>query len=112
MCPVKKILIIILSLLILSSPALANLCLTIEILSLQTCENLYFKDPEQSHHAESSCNNKNPCPNNYSCCHLATVSIISYAFLLDSHYLDSGKIFIPLFETTKPFYRPPRTQPV
>jgi len=105
---IKALFVIILSLLVLSSPVLANLCLTIETSAKGTCQNSYLDEADHSHHEDSACNNKSPCSNNYTCCDLVTGSTISYLFVLDSYYLNPTKILIRPLEITKRFYRPPR----
>jgi len=105
---VKALFTIILSLQVLSSPVLAYLCLTVETSAKRTCQNSYQDGEDHSHHEDSACDNKSPCSNNHTCCDLVTGSTISYLFILDSHYLNPGKILIRPLEITKRFYRPPR----
>lgn len=105
---IKGLFIIILSLLVLSSPVLANPCLTIETSAERGCQNSYLDEAGHSHHEDSACNKKSPCSNNYTCCNLVTGSTISYLFTLDSYYLNPTEILIRPLDITKHFYRPPR----
>jgi hypothetical protein len=105
---IKKPFIIILALLVLSSPVLANLCLTIETSAKRTCQNSYLDEANHSHQEDSACNNKSPCSDKYTCCNLVNRGAISYLFILDSYYLNAAEILISPLEITKRFYRPPR----
>ncbi len=110
---IKKPFIIILALLVLSSPVLANLCLTIETSAKRTSKNycLDESDPsrdEHSHDEDSSCADKTSCPIKHTCCVLAIEGKISYLSTLDSYPLDFTEILFQPLEITKSFYRPPR----
>ncbi len=107
---VKRILILILSLLFLSSTILPNLCSATELPSTKTDSSPYFSEPEHSHHQHPPCNNgsENPCQNKYSCCNLVAQSTISYFFILDSCHITPAETFIPSVGITKSLYHPPR----
>ncbi len=106
---IKRLLIVILSLLVLSSPVSAELCSVLEFFSPQMCQNKYMNGTDHSSHEKSSCTNKIPCSDNHSCCSLATGNTISYLLILDSYYLNPAEISLKPSEIAKSFYRPPRT---
>jgi len=105
----KRILILILFLLFLSSLTLPNLCLAFEFSSTTKDQSSYLSEPGHSHHENTPCNNKIPCPNNHSCCNLITQNITSYFVILDSYLLNPVEIKFQPLVITKSFYRPPRT---
>jgi hypothetical protein len=108
MCFIKKILIVILSLLVLSSPVHVYLCSEAEIGTNQTCESSYLDEHDHSHHEDASCNTKASCLSNYSCCNLATSGAFSFLFILDYHSLTPFEISSLPLGITKSFYHPPR----
>src|SRR4030067_1935836 len=104
----KRILILIFSLLFLSSFTLPNLCSAVVPSSTNKGQSSYFNESDHSHHQHSNCNNKIPCPNKHSCCHLVTQSIASYFFALDSYLVTPVEIFFKPSEINKSFYHPPK----
>ncbi len=110
---IRALFTIALSLLLLSSPVLANLCLTIEISAKGTSHNYCLDESdishdEHSHDEDSSCADKTSCPIKHTCCVSAIEGKISYLSILDSYPLDFAEILFQPLEITESLYRPPR----
>lgn len=104
----KKILILTLSLLFLSSTILPNLCSATELPSTKTDSSTCFSEPEHSHHEDPPCNNSTPCPKNYTCCNLATLGPSPDFFVLNFYLATPAEISFQPSVITKSLYHPPR----
>jgi hypothetical protein len=105
---IKRLLILILSLILLLAPISLIYCLPIEPPTGTDGISYCCQDNHPPHH-HATCDYKLLCKYNHSCCNLAAQDTISYLFVLDSFPLNPiGISFHPL-ETTKSIYHPPRT---
>ena len=104
---IKKILVPILSIIILSAPISFNFCLaTASSTDIDT--SLSCHDENHPNHHQTT-HNKSPTPANHDCCNLAIESVAFCLLGLDSYASNPpGVSFHPL-EITKSIYHPPRT---
>lgn len=110
---VKRTLVPILSLFLLTAPITIslNFCLATEPLT-ETDEDSFSPGENYPGHHQTTCDNcrnRSPCQYVHSCCNLAPPTTLSYLVFLNPHPLTIDKIFFKLLEIPKSFYHPPRT---
>jgi hypothetical protein len=107
MSMIKKILVPMLSLILLSTPISVNFCLaTASSTDVET--SLCCHGENHPNHHQTT-HNKSPTSPNHDCCNLAIESVAFYLPGLDSYPSSPTEILFHPLEITKSFYHPPRT---